>query len=303
MLSVSSLSKNFGKVQAVLNVSFEVKKGSRCLLLGANGAGKSTIIKCIMGLLNYQGMISVQGLDVQQKGMAVRALTGYVPQSFSLFERLTLEEEAGLVSRLKGVSSDLARDQLERVNLWEARKKRIRELSQGMRQKFAIALALINDPPVLIFDEPLSSVDLKGRLDFQSLILEISKSGKTVLIATHLLWLSEFADEAVILDRGRVVANGSPTDLLSEMDSRDKLYIKIRNSDLPGATENLAGMGYQTIARGDWLLVLADSMSKSKILESLLQQKFEIDDVIVEPASIETEYLRLLEVNASRTSN
>jgi len=272
-------------------------------LLGANGAGKSTIIKCIMGLLNYQGMISVQGLDVQQKGMAVRALTGYVPQSFSLFERLTLEEEAGLVSRLKGVSSDLARDQLERVNLWEARKKRIRELSQGMRQKFAIALALINDPPVLIFDEPLSSVDLKGRLDFQSLILEISKSGKTVLIATHLLGLSEFADEAVILDRGRVVANGSPTDLLSEMDSRDKLYIKIRNSDLPGATENLAGMGYQTIARGDWLLVLADSMSKSKILESLLQQKFEIDDVIVEPASIETEYLRLLEVNASRTSN
>src|SRR5579862_2889830 len=170
MLEVSQVSKKFRKFQALDGVSFTIKKGSTVLLLGPNGAGKTTFIRCFMGLLNFKGQISFEGMSVSREGKKVRMKMGYVPQYFTFYEESPVIDQANLVCRLKGAQLKQVEDKLRMFNLWDVRRKSIKSLSSGMRQKLAIALALLNDPPFLIFDEPVTNVDVKGQLEFQSLI-------------------------------------------------------------------------------------------------------------------------------------
>jgi ABC-type multidrug transport system ATPase subunit len=304
LLAVESVTKTFGKFKALDAISFKVQKGEATLLIGPNGAGKTTIVKCILGLLRYEGGILVDGGNVFNDGGRAREKIGYVPQAVSFGYDTSIEEQALLIARLKNARKEDAVSALKDAGLWEIRRRKVTSLSHGMRQKLGISMAMLTDPPLLIFDEPINNVDLKGQLDFRERVVELSKRGKTLLIATHLSGLSEFMATAIVLHRGRIVAQGTPRDLLTKMSSADTLYVRVREEDAPKVREMVEG---QFEHRGDegpdnskvrqnneWLVFSLPPGRKASLLKEIQDAGYEIKDLIIEPSTIESQYVKML---------
>lgn len=296
MLEVAGVSKSYGRSKALRDISFEVRKGGKTLLLGPNGAGKSTLVKTIMGLHNFQGRIAIDGFDNVKEGSKARETTGYVPQVFSFYEGLTVEQGAKLIATVKGARPESALEKLEAVGLTRARAKSIHALSGGMRQRFGLAMALLTDPPFLVFDEPLASIDLRGQLGFLELVNRLASAGATFLIATHLSGLGDFADDAVVLHRGRMVARGAPSELLERINSDETVYLKPvagRESEVVHAVESSGGR--VTDSQGSPMVVTIPPGGKLALLRSLFSADDLVTDVSMEPAKIESSYTKLLQ--------
>lgn len=280
-------------------MSFSIAKGSRVLLLGPNGAGKSTIIKCVMGLLNFSGEIMTDGVDAKRDSEEARRHIGYIPQQMAYYENMSVYDQANYICKLKKANHERIQENLVKVNLWEHRKKKVKALSQGMKQRLGIAIALLSEPPLLIFDEPTVNVDLKGQLDFQATADRLSKEGKTVLIVTHYPGFGDFANDAIVLNRGRIVAHGVPYDLLKEVRSRDSLYIKIENLQDGGATGAVKVMedsGAEGVSLdGEWIKAFVSPSNKVKVIGKLIESNYQIQDLVVEPANIDVEYFKLFQ--------
>jgi ABC-type multidrug transport system ATPase subunit len=304
LLAVKTLTKTFGKFKALDDVSFTVQKGEAALLIGPNGAGKTTIVKCILGLLRYRGEILVDSANVFNDGGKARQEIGYVPQAVSFGYDNSIEEQAFLMARLKNARREDAVAALEDAGLWDIRRRKVTSLSHGMRQKLGISLALLTDPPLLIFDEPINNVDLKGQLEFRERVLELSKRGKTVLVATHLSGLSEFMATAIVLHRGRIVAQGTPRDLLTKMNAADTLYLRVDEKDGPRVHEMIErhfehhddeGLeGPKVRLSNEWLVFSLPPGKKAKLLKEIQEAGYEIKDLIIEPSTIESQYVKLL---------
>lgn len=295
MLKVEGLSKFYGDFAALKNVSFEVKQGSTTLLIGPNGAGKTTIIKCIMGLLNFRGKILLEEHDARRDGPAVRNMIGYVPQESAYYENLSVLGQSRLIGKLKNAVEEKIAEKLRMVNLWEVRGRPVRSLSSGMKQRLGIALALLTDPPFLIFDEPTSNIDLRGQLEFQALLQEFSGQGKTILITTHLTGLDRYAEKVILLDSGRIVATGSPEQLLASLGATDTVFIKPESSDLSRASEILKKNGAADVrVEGGWLLFSARSAEKSKLVATIIESGISIEDMVIQPRDVGSEYLKLM---------
>jgi ABC-type multidrug transport system ATPase subunit len=294
LVSVVGLKKSFGSTQALNGISFEIEEGSRMLLLGQNGAGKSTIIKCIMGLLNYEGDIWFEGQDVRKNGVKIREKIGYVPQSFDFFEKLTVKENGELIARFKHCPRSQVEENLKLLKIWEERGKRVGALSIGTRQRMAIAMGLLGDPKLLIFDEPLSSVDLRGRSEFTELVQSVSRTGKGVLVATHLPGLSELADQTIILARGEVVAKGSPRELMQKINAKDRLRIKVSDESKEAVIGILSREHYDVTEDGSWVSTYVEPAAKMRLLDALSRSGSTIDDIVLVPSTIESEYLSLV---------
>ncbi len=301
---MKTLTKTFGKFKALDGVSFTVRKGDAALLIGPNGAGKTTIVKCILGLLRYKGEIVVDSANVFNDGGKAREKIGYVPQAVSFGYDNSIEEQAFLMARLKHARMEDAVAALKEAGLWEIRRRKVASLSHGMRQKLGISIAMLTDPPLLIFDEPINNVDLKGQLEFRERVLELSKRGKTVLVATHLSGLSEFMATAIVLDRGRIVAQGTPKDLLTRMNAADTLYLRVEAKDGPGVHELIEGhfehhddeesKGPKVRLNNEWLVFSLPPGKKAELLKDIQDAGYGIKDLIIEPSTIESQYVKLL---------
>ncbi len=296
MLEVANVSKSYGKSFALRDVSFQVPKGGKALLLGSNGAGKSTMIRTIMGLHKFSGAIKVDGFDVTKEGTKVRERIGYVPQHSAFYEKLTVEQEAKLIATINGVSYDVARQKLEMVGLGKALRKPVESLSGGMRQRLALCVALMTDPPFLIFDEPLASVDLRGQLGFIEFVRTLSMKGTTFLVATHLTGLSDLADQVVVLNKGRVVATGSPAELLARVNSDDTFYLKPKEGMEKQVVELLASVNARVIDdRSRTIVVAVPPGSKVQLLRILFADGNLVEDISIDPSKIESSYRKLLQ--------
>jgi ABC-2 type transport system ATP-binding protein len=299
ILKVTNLQKKFGKFIAVDDVSFSVSKGARVLLLGPNGAGKSTIIKCIMGLLNFSGEIYTDGVDAKRDSEEARRRIGYIPQQMAYYDNLSVYDQTLFICKLKKADRKKIEENLVKVDLWEHRKKKVRSLSQGMKQRLGIAIALLSEPPLLIFDEPTVNVDLKGQLDFQTTAQRLAREGKTVLIVTHYPGFGDFANDAIVMNRGKIVAHGKPYELLKEVRSRDSIYIKIENDSnggTAGAMKVMEDAGAENVSLdGEWIAAFIAPSNKAKVLGKLMQSNYQIQDLVVEPANIDSEYFKLFE--------
>jgi len=164
-----------------------------------------------------------------------------------------------------------------------------------MRQKLGIALALINDPPLLIFDEPINNVDLQGQLEFRKTVQELTKEGKTILISTHLSGVSELVGWAIVLHKGKVVAQGTPQELLAKMSAADTLYLRVSNAEAAKVLELVGSYG-STVSRNDeWIVFSLPPGTKGRLLEQIIGAGLTIKDLIIEPSTIESRYVRLLE--------
>lgn len=262
-LTISTLTKTFAGVKALDAVSLTVEPGTRVALLGHNGAGKSTMMKIILGLIPFDsGTVDVCG--AAPGSAAARGQVAYLPENAAFHPALTGQEQIGHYLSLRGESPKLALNLLERVGLHGAAKRRIGTYSKGMRQRVGLAQALIGKPRLLVLDEPTSGLDPVSRRDFYALLDGLAADGAAILLSSHALTEVEArTDRILILSGGRMVAKGTLADLRREAALPVALHVTARNgyateiaTALPGAIR-VDGDLRLTCAQGDKLAVLA----------------------------------------------
>jgi ABC-type multidrug transport system ATPase subunit len=205
MIEIQSVSKRYGNRLVLDDVSLVLRPGEVTLLLGANGAGKSTLLRCLLGLVEHDGMIRVNGLDPLRAGPAVRTLIGYMPQSGGLHPDLTVAETMAFYADVRRVTRDRIAPLLEEAGLACETATRVSDLSGGMRQRLGFAVALLADPPVLVLDEPSSSLDAASRRWLASRLRAMAAEGRTVLVSTHSgQQLFDAGDRHLTIEDGRV---------------------------------------------------------------------------------------------------
>jgi len=210
-----------GGKTALRDVDLEIGSGMFGLL-GPNGAGKTTLIRILASLLKpTSGQVLIDGLDLQQRRRQIRQWTGYLPQEFSSFPRLSAWEFLDYIACLKGIRPRqkrlaLIEKILEDVGLFEARDRRAGHLSGGMKRRLGIAQTLIGDPKIMIVDEPTVGLDPEERVRFRNLLSDLSRLDKTIILSTHIVGdISSTCSRIALLDLGRVVFDGTPADLAS----------------------------------------------------------------------------------------
>lgn len=220
ILQVRNLSKSFGSLQAVNDLSFSVTKGEVYGFLGQNGAGKSTTIRMLLTLIQPDaGNIEIFGLSLSSHRKEILRQIGAVIEKPDLYKYLNAKENIRIFSQLSGVklSDKQLMDQLAIVGLAGREKDKVKTYSQGMKQRLGLACALVHNPPLIILDEPVNGLDPQGIADMRNMITALSKEqGKTILVSSHLLSEMEMvADSMIIINKGRKVVEGKMSELLN----------------------------------------------------------------------------------------
>lgn len=217
-LAVDQLIKRYGDFEAVKGISFAVQRGEIFGLLGPNGAGKTSTIEIIEGLRTATaGEVSVLGRTIRRDPKGVKRLIGAQLQDSDFFEHLTLLEQLDYLAACYNTRCD-ATALLALVNLGDRPRLRVQQLSGGQQQRFAIAAALVNDPPLVLLDEPSTGLDPAARLDLWSLIRHLQGEGRTILLSTHYMEEAEaLCDRVAIMDRGCIVALDAPSTLIQDL--------------------------------------------------------------------------------------
>ena len=233
MIRVRSVSKSFGNIEAVKNVSFSIDKGEIFGILGPNGAGKSTIVNILNTLVKPdQGDVIIDGVNIKGDGNAIKLIMGVVPQEIALYEELTAYENlmfwGGLYNIPKPVLREKANKTLEVVDLSLRKGDRIKTFSGGMKRRINIACSLLHDPKILVLDEPTVGVDPQNRNHIFEVIERLHDEGMTIIYTTHYMEEAErFCDKIAIMDVGRIIALGTLKELREISDAKDRLTIKL----------------------------------------------------------------------------
>ncbi len=302
MISIQSLTKCYGNVLAIDKLSVEIPKGEILGLLGPNGAGKSTTLRVMTGYLSpTSGTIIVDGHDVTQEPRAVKERMGYLPESAPLYSEMIVFDYLRYIADIRGVESAMARlkELAELCSIGEVMHKPIATLSKGYRQRVGLALALMQDPPILILDEPTSGLDPNQIVEIRNIIREIGKE-KTIIFSTHILSEAEATcDRVLIINNGRIVADGSADNLKNSLAAEKTLHLRLKgavsddvqstlnalngvlsitvNDDadelqvLVKGTEDLREMVYRAVKKSDWTLLemVQEKQSLEKIFREL----------------------------------
>jgi ABC-2 type transport system ATP-binding protein len=221
MIALNNLTKYYGATRAVDNITLTIPSGQLVGYLGPNGAGKSTTVKMLTGMIApTAGKAEIYGFDVQENSLEVKRMIGYVPESGALYESLTGREYLEMVGRLYGLDDAVIEKRIVKFSdFFElepdvVNRKLLSAYSKGMRQKIVISAALIHNPRVIFFDEPLNGLDASTQLMFKTLIKNLASEGKTILYCSHILDVVErTCDRIIIIDHGRVVADGTLAEL------------------------------------------------------------------------------------------
>jgi ABC-2 type transport system ATP-binding protein/nitrous oxidase accessory protein len=288
MIRIENLTKRFGRATAVDNVSLTIAPGESVALWGGNGAGKTTIIRCVLGLLRFGGSITVGGFDVLKRGKTARSLIGYVPQELGFYDELRVSAAVHYFARLKGIAVPSVDDILGGVGLRGHDSKRVRELSGGMKQRLALAIALLGDPPVLVLDEVTASLDACGREEFVAMLSRLSHSGRAMLFASHRVEeVNTLATRVVTLERGRIVSDKPVQQSPHAMPPQATLHLHIDAASRSRAIDLLRTHGFEARLNGVGLLVPVLAPQKAEPFRILSQGQIAISDfnVLGMPAS------------------
>ncbi|HVN86263.1 MAG TPA: ABC transporter ATP-binding protein [Candidatus Binatia bacterium] len=248
------LTKRFGDFTAVNDLSIAVEPGTIFAFLGANGSGKSTTIRMLIGLLQPTvGRIEVDGIDVIRNPRRVRDHIGYMGQKVSLYQGLSLRENVEFYAGLNGLSSETLSQRWgalrERFGLTEAEHEHAEDLPAGIRQRAGLALAILHQPRVLFLDEPTAGVDVRSRGLFWELIQDESDAGVTVFVTTHFLEETDYCDWVCFIDGGRLIANAEPEVLRQRYSEGYRIDIAVPPTDRAHVLQ-LLGTGTQETDSG-----------------------------------------------------
>jgi ABC-2 type transport system ATP-binding protein len=233
MIEISNLVKTFGATRAVDGISFKVAKGEVLGFLGPNGAGKTTTMKVITGFYDpNEGQVLVAGLDTVKNSLRTRRLIGYLPETVPLYDDMKVYEYLKFVAEARDLETDKIlprlREVVEKCGLQKVIGKNIDELSKGFRQRVGLAQAIMHDPDILILDEPTTGLDPNQIVEIRELIKAIGQE-KTVLFSTHILAEAEATcDRVVIINKGKIVAEGQPQELMDKMANGQNIHLHVK---------------------------------------------------------------------------
>jgi ABC-2 type transport system ATP-binding protein len=237
MITVRSVSKTFGNIEAVKNVSFNIEKGEIFGILGPNGAGKSTIVNILNTLVRPdEGDVIIDGINIKDDGETIKLIMGVVPQEIALYEELSAYENlmfwGGLYDIPKQELKKNVNITLEIVDLVSRKDDRIKTFSGGMKRRINIACSLLHNPKILVLDEPTVGVDPQNRNHIFEVIERLNNEGMTIIYTTHYMEEAErFCDNIAIIDVGRIIAQGTLKELRQISNVRDLLTIKLADVD------------------------------------------------------------------------
>ncbi|MDP7194395.1 MAG: ATP-binding cassette domain-containing protein [Dehalococcoidia bacterium] len=243
MIDVKNLTKKYENIAAVDGISFKVSKGEVFGLLGPNGAGKTTTVEILEGLRKpSSGEATINNFDVSKETKKVKSIIGVQLQSVNFFEELSLSEIVELFADLYSSTVD-SNEILDRVGLLKKKDSYFKPLSGGQKQRLSIAVALVNNPKVLFFDEPTTGLDPQARRNMWDLIKSFQKDGKTIVLTTHYMEEAEIlCDRVAIIDEGKIIKINSPSNLIDELTkSGFKSTKKVREATLEDVFINLTG--------------------------------------------------------------
>jgi len=264
LIRASGLTKTFGDFTAVDGIDFGVRRGEAFGFLGPNGAGKSSTMRMV-GCVSPAtgGELRLFGQDPATHGPDIRARLGVVPQRDTLDEELTVEENIWIYGRYFGLSRREVRSRatelLEFAQLSDRAGSKVEPLSGGMKRRLTIARSLINSPEILLLDEPTTGLDPQARHVLWDRLFRLKRSGVTLVLTTHYMDEAEqLCDRLVVMDHGRIVAEGSPRSLIEQYSTREVLELRFAEDDHGAYADKLFGVGERTEVLPDRLLVYTD---------------------------------------------
>lgn len=279
MIRVSHITKRFGRVAAVDDASFTLEAGSSLALWGSNGAGKTTLIRCLLGVIRFRGSITVGGLDVRRLGKQSRALIGYVPQELAFHDDARLGDAMSFFAGLRGVPLSRAAELLESVALAGHERRRVRDLSGGMKQRLALAIALLADPPIIVLDEPTSNLDASGRGEVVERLRGLRSSGKTLLFASHRPdEVLALADRTLVMEQGRVVRDTTPGELWPAGSASATMRLHVEGGLEEAAARVLREAGHPVNLNGHGLCVSTPRHRKGEPIGALERAAIPVRD-------------------------
>lgn len=302
MIKTENLTKRFGNLTAVDNLTFQVNKGEVFGLLGPNGAGKTTTIRMICCLISKSGGIAtVGGLDTSDKedAMKIRRSIGLVPDSVGLYEIMSIAQNLEYFGRLYDASEELIRENMEKylklLDLWDWRNKKASTLSKGMKQKVAIVRALVHDPELLIMDEPTANLDPEMAKTVREVILDLKKEGRTILLNTHNLDEAQRICTRIGVLKTKLLAVDTPENLERAV-SGSKTVIRLDKIDATILNAVNLVRPKSVTSNGNLLILeLADPEKETPIVvKAIASAGGKIQSVTETSASLEDVYLRLV---------
>jgi ABC-2 type transport system ATP-binding protein len=249
MIEAEGLSKFYGPIGAIRNVSFQIEKGEVVGFLGPNGAGKSTTLRILTCYMPpSSGMARVEGLDVIENSLQIREKIGYLPENVPLYKDLTVRRFLRFAASSKGVEAKRINAELSRVisacGLEKNADRIIRNLSKGFRQRVGLAQALLNDPSVLILDEPTIGLDPAHIIEIRRLIQDL-RGNRTILLSSHILpEVAQICQRVIIINKGEIVATDTPANLTSQLQKTVKIALELSGpiQEFAQAIENMTGV-------------------------------------------------------------
>ncbi|WP_328602256.1 ABC transporter ATP-binding protein [Nocardia terrae] len=297
MVRARGLVKRFGDVEAVRGIDVEVRRGEVFGFLGPNGAGKSSTMRMI-GCVSPRtgGELRVLGQDPESAGPRVRARLGVVPQQDNLDAELTVRQNLEIYGRYFGLSRAAVRDKatelLEFAQLAERGPDRVESLSGGMQRRLTIARSLVNDPELLLLDEPTTGLDPQARHVLWDKLFRLKSAGVTLILTTHYMDEAEqLCDRLVVMDDGRIVAEGSPAELIARHSTREVLELRFRIGEHDASAGRIDGLGERLEALPDRVLVYGDD--GESLLEQVYSRGLRPESSLVRRGTLEDVFLRL----------
>ncbi len=231
MIEIQNLSKTYGEIKAVRDISFSVYEGEIVGFLGPNGAGKSTTLKILTGYLAAtSGSVKINGIDIATDPLSAKKLIGYLPEQNPLYMDMTIYDYLAFMAEIRDISKDEFEKTLPNIaqkcgienRLWQT----IQTLSKGYKQRVGLAQAMLHNPPILILDEPTNGLDPNQIIEIRSLIEDLGKE-KTVILSSHILQeVQVVCDRIIIIHQGNIVTNKMKTDLLNTINEKEKIMIE-----------------------------------------------------------------------------
>lgn len=293
VLKINNLSKNYGNIQALDKLNIEVKKGMVFGILGPNGSGKTTTLGILLGVLNASsGDFSWFGNGMADEN---RRRIGALLETPNFYPYLDAVRNLEIVGKIKRVPNCAERTEivLKQVNLYKRRTSEFRTYSLGMKQRLAIASALLSDPEVLVLDEPTNGLDPEGIAEIRSLIIKIAKEGKTILIASHQLdEIEKVCTDVLILRNGKALRT-SPIGELAE--SSRQILVKADDMDaLKGIVENLENVRIAKEENGEFLLEVPESLTTAGLNKLCFEQGIVLSTLKEVQKSLEDQFLEIV---------
>lgn len=310
MINVNNLTFDYPRSRALKDVSFTIEEKTITALVGPNGAGKTTLLKCLAGVERpFSGGITVDGIDVQKKPRKCHEIVGFLPDFFGLYDNLTVKQALTYFASVNKVKSQhipaAIEKTLKRLDIENKLNEKISTLSRGMRQRLAIAQVLIEDPKVLLLDEPASGLDPESRYSLGKLFKQLKDLGVTLVVSSHILSeLEQYADDLMILINGKLVSHSKSF----ESDKSEKTSVKIRAisniNNLKTKFEYNSLIENIQIKEKEALVILKGGPKEcNELMKQIINQNIDIYEFCITKKDMQGQYIDIIRDNEHGTSH